>query len=218
VSDRVAWNKLWRRSFLEQHRLSFPEGVYHEDIPMVVPAHYLARAVDVVRDPVYLWRLRTGSITTRRTEPRLLHARLNAVARVCDFLDATQPEHLRRIDHESVLAADVRYHRDVLDSVDDRYRTEFLDAANALLQRFHPDAESPLPALQRLKWHLVRRRLLPELLEVLRFERQEFKTRPRVIRGWPSTGRIPSSTTPSWASRARCTGWIATGAACAARS
>jgi CDP-glycerol glycerophosphotransferase len=147
--------------------------------------------VDVVRDPVYLWRLRAGSITSRRTDARLLHARLNAVRQVCDFLDATQPPPLRRIYHESVLAEDLRYHLDVLDQVDDRYRSDFLDGARALLERFDPGVEAPLAAIQRLKWHLVRRRLLPELLEVLRFERQEFETRPRVIRGVAVYGAYP---------------------------
>jgi CDP-glycerol glycerophosphotransferase len=121
----------------------------------------------------------------------LLHDRLGAVGQVCDFLDATQPPRLRRIYHESVLAADARYHLDLLDRVDDRYRSEFLDAATALLARFDPDVEAPLPAIQRLKWHLVRRRLLPELLEVLRFQREEFRTRPRLIRGGVVYGAYP---------------------------
>jgi CDP-glycerol glycerophosphotransferase len=191
VSDRVAWNKLWHREFLERHDLRFAEGMFHEDIPMVVPAHYLARAVDVVREPVYLWRERPGSITTRRTDPRLLRDRLKAVGMVCRFLDATQPPPLRRIYHESVLAEDLRYHLDVLDRVDDAYRAEFLDGANALLDGFAPDVESRLPAIQRLKWHLVRRRLLPELLEVIRFQETEFKSRPRVIKGGIVYGAYP---------------------------
>ena len=37
LSDRMAQNKLWRRSFWDEHGLRFPEGVLHEDIPVVVP-------------------------------------------------------------------------------------------------------------------------------------------------------------------------------------
>src|SRR4051794_20117562 len=58
LSDRTAWNKLWRRSFWDEHRLRFPEGVVHEDIPVVLPAHYLARSVDVISAPVYHYRVR----------------------------------------------------------------------------------------------------------------------------------------------------------------
>jgi CDP-glycerol glycerophosphotransferase len=191
VSDRVAWNKLWRRGFIEAHGLRFAEGVYHEDIPMVVPAHYLARAVDVVAEPVYLWRERARSITQRRTEERMLRDRVAAVTRVCDFLDATQPPPARRPYHESVVAEDLRYHLDVLGEADDAYRRAFLEEANALLARFGPGIEDRLPAIQRLKWQLVRRRALPELLEVLRFQRDELPANPRVLRGGRVYGDYP---------------------------
>src|SRR3954468_14883497 len=70
VADRVAWNKLWRRSFWDRHCFSFPKGLY-EDTPVTIPAHFLAESVDVVSAPVYYWRARTGSdrsITQRRLE------------------------------------------------------------------------------------------------------------------------------------------------------
>jgi hypothetical protein len=58
----------------------------------------------------------------------------------------------------------------VLDKADDEYRELFLERANAFLDRCEPGVEDRLPAIQRLKWQLVRRRLMPELLEVVRFE------------------------------------------------
>jgi CDP-glycerol glycerophosphotransferase len=58
LSDRMAQNKLWRRSFWDEHDLRFPEGVLHEDIPVVLPAHFVARSVDVISRPVYLYRER----------------------------------------------------------------------------------------------------------------------------------------------------------------
>ena len=185
VSDRVAWNKLWRRDFLERNELRFAEGMFHEDIPMVVPAHFLARTVDVVAHPVYRWRMRDGgerSITQHRLEERLLRDRVEAVRRVCDFLDERFPEApARRWYHESVLAEDLLNHLDVLDQAGDGYRRLFLDEAGALLERFEPDVESRLPAIQRLKWHLVRRRLLDELVEVVRFEQSGGRGRTRWI-------------------------------------
>ncbi len=75
IADRTAWNKLWRRSFWDSNGYRFPEGMLHEDIPVVVPAQFAARSVDVIADPVYLWRIREGgelSITQRRLEQRAL--------------------------------------------------------------------------------------------------------------------------------------------------
>ena len=44
MDDRTAWNKVFRRSFWDQHKLAFPEGVLYEDTPVIVPAHVLATA------------------------------------------------------------------------------------------------------------------------------------------------------------------------------
>ena len=74
---------------------------------------------------------------------------------------------------------------------DETYRKGFLDAANAFLERAGADVERNLPAIQRLKWHLVRRRLVPELLEVLRFEATALHRRPRTVIGGRLYGDYP---------------------------
>jgi CDP-glycerol glycerophosphotransferase len=171
LSDRMAQNKLWRRSFWDEHGLRFPEGCLHEDIPVVVPAHFLARSVDVVPRPVYLWRLREGSITQRRTELRTLHDRFDAVERTRAFLVRHGPYGSRRWYDECAVAEDLRYHLDVLPEAGDAYREAFLERATAYLDRAGPGVEDGLPPIQRRKWALVRSRRLPELLELLERER-----------------------------------------------
>jgi CDP-glycerol glycerophosphotransferase len=171
LADRTAWNKLWRRSFWGERR--FPEGVVHEDIPVVLPAHFKARSVDVIADPVYVYRSRDDgqlSITQRRREPKVLHDRLAAIAHVSDYLAAHGPAGARRRYHERVLMDDLRLHLLVLDSADAGYQQLFLDAANAFLDGADPDILDALPPAHRRKWQLVRRRELPELLQILRAE------------------------------------------------
>ena len=185
LSDRMAQNKLWRRDFWEAHRLRFPEGVLHEDIAVVIRAHVVARAVDVLTAPVYLYRQREDgprSITQHRAELRCLLDRLAAVEQVSAVLGG-HSERIKRWYDEGVVEEDLRYHLDVLDEADHEYRTVFLDRANAFLDRAAPGVEDRLPAIQRLKWHLVRRRRLEELIEVVRFERDGGVQRRRRIRG-----------------------------------
>ena len=43
LADRPAWNKLWRRSFWDAHGFRFPEGRTYEDMPVTIPAHFLAK-------------------------------------------------------------------------------------------------------------------------------------------------------------------------------
>ncbi|MGH2948531.1 MAG: glycosyltransferase family 2 protein [Solirubrobacteraceae bacterium] len=187
LADRTAWNKLWRRSFWDAHGLRFPEGVLHEDIPVVVPAHFKAASVDVVSEPVYLYRHREGgerSITQRRLETRVLLDRLAAVEQVSAYLARHGPRRARRWYHESVVADDLRLHLNLLEQADEHYRALFLERVNAFLDGAGRGIYGGLRAIDRLKWHLVRRRLMPELLEVLRFQREELAGGAPAVRVW----------------------------------
>ena len=160
LADRTAWNKLWRRSFWGDRR--FPEGVVHEDIPVVLPAHFQARSVDVLAEPVYHYRIREHSITDRRREPHVLRDRLAAIDQVGEFLAGHE---LRRRYHERVLVDDLRLHLDALDPADPEYSERFLAAANAFLDRADPDILDALPPDDRRPWEMVRRGELPEVGE-----------------------------------------------------
>ena len=173
VVDRLACNKLLRRSFWDEKGLRFPEGVRNEDIPVMLPAHYLARSVDVVRETVYLWRRRESgdlSGSQRRTSVKGLRDRVAAVDHVSRFLAARGMPDEKLVYDRSAVGNDLRYFLDVLDTADDEFRQLFLELVNDYLDRVDRRAlEQPL-AIERLKWQLVRRRALPELLEVLAFQ------------------------------------------------
>ena len=195
LNDRTAWNKLFRRRFWDEHQFRWPEGVLYEDIPVTLPAHVLARAVDVVREPVYLWRARVGdstSITQRRTEPRAIRDRFAAVDGVSRFMAERGEHDLKARYDRSVAEQDLKYFLQQLDEADDEFRQLFLELTNDYFDRARPDVFDDLPALGRLKWHLVRRRLMPELLEVLRFERAgEVAYTPIVRKGRKIYGDYP---------------------------
>jgi CDP-glycerol glycerophosphotransferase len=169
LHDRMAQNKLWRRSFWDEHALRFPEGRLHEDIPVVIPAHFMAWAVDVLPEPVYLYRQRDdgSSITQRRATRRALDDRVAACRQVRDYLDRHGPGAARRWYDETLVSDDLRYHLDVLAEGDAAYRAAFMRHAQAFLASAGPDIEAAAPALQRLKWRLVREGRLDELLAVL---------------------------------------------------
>lgn len=183
IVDRMAANKLWRRAFWDEQRLRFPEDMLHEDIPVVVPAQFLAHSVDVLRGPVYLYREREGqvaSITGRRAHLRSLRDRVAAVEHVDGFLADRGERRARELYQRSVVGDDLRYHLDVLEDGDAAYRALFLELAGRFLERAVDGVEDELPAIQRLKWHLVRRGRMDELIEVLRFQREELPRNPKV--------------------------------------
>jgi CDP-glycerol glycerophosphotransferase len=167
LADRLAWNKLWRRSFWDAHGYRFPEGVLYEDTPVTIPAHFAARSVDVLADTVYLWRVREGSITSRRTELRTLQDRFAGVEGVIAQLGEHGPPGARGWYERHVLRDDLRPFLDVLDRVDQTYRAAFLDRAGALLAAADPGVLDGLPARDRRLWELVGERREEELVRAL---------------------------------------------------
>ncbi|CEG29090.1 bifunctional glycosyltransferase/CDP-glycerol:glycerophosphate glycerophosphotransferase [Bacillus sp. B-jedd] len=68
--DSLSVNKIYKRSFLDQHGLRFPEGIHYEDIVFTGKAYFLAKSVSIIPEPVYYWRVvedaAVKSITNRR--------------------------------------------------------------------------------------------------------------------------------------------------------
>ncbi|WHM38474.1 glycosyltransferase [Streptomyces sp. BPTC-684] len=191
--DRIACNKVFRRTFWDEHSFAFPEGVLYEDIPVVLPAHFAARSVDVLQDAVYYWRFRDSSITNRRAVVRGVADRTAAVLGVSRGLAGT-PEHKKRYD-ESVLREDLWYFMRVLPEGDAAYREAFLERTGEFTAQVDPEVLAGLPLHHRVKWHLARERRLEELLGLLEFERRSPRThRVRGLRR--RTAEYPPLTAP----------------------
>ncbi|MFD6276930.1 CDP-glycerol glycerophosphotransferase family protein [Streptomyces sp. NPDC060209] len=170
LADRVAWNKVFRRSFWDRHAFSFPVGKLYEDTPVMIPAHYLAGAVDVLHEHVYHWRVREGSITRRRTDVRGVRDRIAACEQVSAFLADRGAGQRLRYD-ASCLRDDFVYFLEGLPMGGPAYRSAFMTDAGAFVDRAGDAALAGLPAEARLRWQLVRERRADELLAVLDFER-----------------------------------------------
>ncbi|MFE5596962.1 CDP-glycerol glycerophosphotransferase family protein [Streptomyces sp. NPDC056549] len=178
LTDRIACNKVFRRDFWEANTLRFPEGVLYEDTPVIVPAQYLAESVDIISQTTYYWRLREGeaspSITQRRNEPKAARDRASAVESVSRFLASRKEplaDELKREYDRTVLTGDLRIFLNVLPDGDDEYRTEFLRVANKYLDQVDLKTVKLLPTALRVKWLLVRKHALNELLDFIEAER-----------------------------------------------
>ncbi|BAU83199.1 glycosyltransferase [Streptomyces laurentii] len=188
VHDRTAWNKVYRRSFWEQHKFQFP-GIFYEDIPVTLPSHFLATAVDVLGAPIYLWRQRTGgapSITQRRTEPKNVHDRIKSCDSVSRFLAsmprADRDEHKRWYDR-IVISSELTMFMAVLEDGNDEFRTLFMEGARDYLSRVDPAVFKELGVALRIKCHLITEGRLEELRELLTFERENGRAIPVTRQG-----------------------------------
>jgi len=167
--DVSVWNKLFRRSFWDQHALSYPEGVVWEDIRLMTKAHVLARAVDVIPDIVYYWRERAQgrlSITQSRTSIANLRDRMAALADIDAFIGAHSTGRLLRAHQRKALKNDLWLYVQDLHKVTDAYRSEFADLVNGYLDHVGRRVLRSLPAPHKLAYHLVRIRAMPQLAEL----------------------------------------------------
>ncbi len=181
--DMTIWNKLYRKDFWDQRGLRFPEGVVYEDVQLATRAHVLARAVDVIPDYVYHWRHRgqgTFSITQSRTEIANLRDRMGALLANDRFLTRHGPPKLLRRHQVKALGNDIWLYAGDLTRVGDDYRARFLDMVNSYLDQVRPRVVSKLTAPQKLAYHLIRERKMPELLEFLAWLEEEPRTVPLV--------------------------------------
>ena len=59
----MAWNKLYRKSFLDECKAEFPDGLIFEDGPFFFSIFFKTQRVSIVRDFLYYYRInRNGSI------------------------------------------------------------------------------------------------------------------------------------------------------------
>ncbi|MGW7084079.1 bifunctional glycosyltransferase/CDP-glycerol:glycerophosphate glycerophosphotransferase [Streptomyces sp. NPDC054871] len=210
LGDRIACNKVFRRDFWDRHVFTFPEGVLFEDTPVMIPAHFLADSVDVLKEPVYLWRDRAGSITSRRAKPRAVRDRTAAVLAASGFLaskaaqTAGTPlaevftEAKRRYD-TTVFSGDLWLFMEALPHGDSTYHDAFMEQANAFVDTVDPTVVAALPLALRVRWQLIRQRRVTDLLAFMAYEKshpEAFRVRGlrRRRADYPGIGGLPRET------------------------
>ncbi|MEU2058974.1 glycosyltransferase family 2 protein [Streptomyces sp. NPDC013455] len=201
-SSRVYWTlnpmKLFRRELLERHGLRFPTDLAIGEDQLFVGAAYLhASGVSVVADHDCLyWVLREdeGNITRRLTGSE---HRLRFLPRVVDqILEHVPPgpgrDHLAHrhltVEVKEILADQLAFEpRAIQEKTLDRL-------AEAVEPLWHEGMDDRLSAMARLRLHLVRHRMLDELLELVEFERRIARTKtatPVLVDGGRALARYP---------------------------
>ena len=173
LQDRTAWNKVFRRSFWDEHGFEFGSGLY-EDGPVTLRAHVLASSVDVFTDVVYYWRVRDSgdlSITQRAREFQNVEQRMLSVASVASFLTTTAPS-LKPFYDKSVLRGDTTMLVNAYAIASDTERERLAELAADYLSQVDDATYRDVPVLNRLQSYLLSKGMLKEVLEVLRFLRR----------------------------------------------
>ena len=152
-----ACTKIFRRTFWDEHKMRFPEGLRYEDQVGMTEAYLRARAFDIVRRPVYVWRVREdgSSVTQRRHELADLKDRLVTKSMTTDLVMALGSPAVQRQWLKVGLGGDLPlYFRQIL-QCDEEYWCLLSTGVRDLFAGRMPIEQTSLPAPQRLLCWLV---------------------------------------------------------------
>lgn len=179
LQDRMVWNKVYRRSFWDAHRFELGAG---QDALVAVRAQVLASAVDVLDATVYFWRDRPGTAARLRPDPTDITQRMATLANVRGFVREHAPD-LLAVHDMYALDLDVRELMLALPAATWEERECLVELGAELVADAGRPPTTGLEAIRRLETYLLGERMVPELLEVLRFEENGLRDVPLVARG-----------------------------------
>jgi CDP-glycerol glycerophosphotransferase len=197
LRDRTIWNKVFDKSFYDEHGFRFPAGRLYEDAPVSLPAHALASQVSVVNLPIYFWRAREGvdrSITQLDNDVRNVRDRFHSVNLVRASFAESGHHELRRVYQECAVWDELSNYLKFLPTATEEYQNTYLDLANEYLDDIGgPAVIDRLPRM-RPHWRAIRARDLDALMEVV-----DTEFRPAAVkRAVPRSGLSSGITAIDW--------------------
>jgi len=160
-------HKMFRRAFIEEHGLRFPEGPWiMEDLSFVSAAYLKAERISILADyPCYYWMKRDdgGNNTRHRFNPRYgfwpnartIVRQIKDGTTPSDDLDALQNRLLHRLYHVEVLSR--AREPEILREDPAEQRPRFEKARELALEEFPAAVREGLPAVSRLRAELLER-------------------------------------------------------------
>lgn len=90
--NAVVWMYAYRRDFLTGNGLYFREGIFHEDVDFIPRALLKADRIASIPDQLYCYRVREGSISTRKNKEKNIRDLFAVLEEQCILADRQEPE------------------------------------------------------------------------------------------------------------------------------
>lgn len=81
-----AWDKLYKRSLFTQNDISYPQGLYFEDMATTFKLFYYSSKIATIKDCLYYYRQRLGGLS-KRPELKRIYDNIKAVEIMGRFLE-----------------------------------------------------------------------------------------------------------------------------------
>ncbi|MVO84844.1 glycosyltransferase [Streptomyces sp. p1417] len=166
--EHLSTSKMYRKSFLDDHALRFPEGIHYEDQLFSAQAYCLAKAFTVIPEPVYRWYIEpfgaadAASISNQRHKLTNVRDRVHVQTLIDAFLQESGHAGLRAAKDYKFLKHDFRMYAGDLPYRDEAWLRGFAGIVNPYLAGLAEDAYARLPRAERVVLQLVRDERLAE--------------------------------------------------------
>ncbi|WP_406297894.1 CDP-glycerol glycerophosphotransferase family protein [Embleya sp. NBC_00888] len=169
--DTLSTNKCYRRAFLDEHELRFPEGLHYEDLLFSARAYLAANRITLIPNTVYQWRVvedaKVRSISNRRGELRNFADRLTIHRRIDEELHGEEHRALKLRKDIKFLQHDLVLYLWGLPFQTEEFRREFIPMAQEYLATLDPRAFRQAKHIPALAAYLVLRDDWPNLLTAI---------------------------------------------------
>jgi glycosyltransferase involved in cell wall biosynthesis len=86
LAPLFSWNKLYRKKMFFDYNISFPKGLWYEDIPVTVPIFSLAKNISHVNETMIHYLQHDSSIMGAKTNPKMFDI-FTSLSMVKDFYE-----------------------------------------------------------------------------------------------------------------------------------
>ena len=183
--DPLSTNKIYRRQFLEDGDIPFPEGVHYEDSLFSTKVYCQANLIAVIPNVVYYWNVvrdaEEKSITQRRFEFDNFRDRIAVHRMMDDYLVTHGGADLKPYKDFKFIRHDLRLYLNDLPARDVDYQRRFVKLAADYLATVSEQTLAMVDPVERICVHMLRRRDIEETLKTVHYLRHGFKVATELV-------------------------------------
>jgi CDP-glycerol glycerophosphotransferase len=177
--DPLSTNKIYRRAFLDEASIRFPEGVHYEDSLFTTKVYCRAGTIAVIPNVVYYWNVvrdaEVKSITQRRFEFENFRDRI-AVHRMMDeFLIGHDAADLKVHKDFKFIRHDLGLYLNDLPARDQDYQRRFVRLAADYLATVGEQTLAMVDPIERICVHMLRRLDIEETIKTIDYLKHGYK-------------------------------------------
>ena len=180
VYDTNVTNKIYKRTFLQENNLLFPEGVVFEDLLFSLQVYCLSKKTSYIKEVGYLWRKRDSqclSTTQQNMSLKNLTDRVQIYHMMFSFLNTLDKNvsNVRDALVEKILINDLPIYINECISVDAPHRDEYYNLLKEfIIEHFDNNDFSKLGILLQNKYDYFLKKDFDKLTCLLNYEQSDY--------------------------------------------